>query len=104
VPRGQRGGSLRPYSRLSGPERYFFFQVAPQSLTEISIENIKKIIFLGSKVRSVLEADNLTAVYALIVYTSAVQRSYVLGHNSLMPMEMRAPPHYYYYYYYYYYY
>jgi hypothetical protein len=31
---------------------------------------------------------------------SAVQRSYVLGHNSLMPMEVRAPPHYYYYYYY----
>jgi hypothetical protein len=24
-------------------------------------------------------------------------------HNSLMPMEVRAPPHYYYYYYYYYY-
>jgi hypothetical protein len=30
------------------------------------------------------------------VYVSAVQRSYVLGHNSLMPMEVRAPPHYYY--------
>jgi hypothetical protein len=27
-------------------------------------------------------------------YVSAVQRSYVLGHNSLMPMEVRAPPHY----------
>jgi hypothetical protein len=36
----------------------------------------------------------------LTLYTSAVQRSYVLGHNSLMPMEVRAPPHYYYYYYY----
>jgi hypothetical protein len=32
---------------------------------------------------------------------AVVQRSYVLGHNSLMPMEVRAPPHYYYYYYYY---
>jgi hypothetical protein len=36
-----------------------------------------------------------------IIWISAVQRSYVLGHNSLMPMEVRAPPHYYYYYYYY---
>jgi hypothetical protein len=34
------------------------------------------------------------------LYGSVVQRSYVLGHNSLMPMEVRAPPHYYYYYYY----
>jgi hypothetical protein len=33
------------------------------------------------------------------IYTSVVQRSYVLGHNSLMPMEVRAPPHYYYFYY-----
>jgi hypothetical protein len=39
-----------------------------------------------------------------LVYTNAVQRSYVLGHNSLMPMEVRVLPHYYYYYYYYYYY
>jgi hypothetical protein len=31
-----------------------------------------------------------------IVLGSAVQCSYVLGHNSLMPMEVRAPPHYYY--------
>jgi hypothetical protein len=38
-----------------------------------------------------------------IAYSSAVQRSYVLGGNSLMPMEVRAPSHYYYYYYYYYY-
>jgi hypothetical protein len=29
-------------------------------------------------------------------YISAVQHFYVLGHNSLMPMEVRAPPHYYY--------
>jgi hypothetical protein len=34
--------------------------------------------------------------------SSAVRRSYVLGHNSLMSMEVLAPPHYYYYYYYYY--
>jgi hypothetical protein len=38
------------------------------------------------------------------MYNSAVQRSYILRHNSLMPMEVRAPPHFYYYYYYYYYY
>jgi hypothetical protein len=35
-----------------------------------------------------------------ILYISAVQRSYVLAHNSLMPMEVQVPPHYYYYYYY----
>jgi hypothetical protein len=33
-----------------------------------------------------------------MIYSSVVQRSYVLEHNSLMPMEVRAPPHYYYYY------
>jgi hypothetical protein len=37
----------------------------------------------------------------LNIYSSAVQRSYVLEHSSLMPMEVRAPPHYYYYYYHY---
>jgi hypothetical protein len=42
--------------------------------------------------------------YHATLYTSAVQRSYVLGHNSLMPMEVRAPPHYCYYYYYHYFY
>jgi hypothetical protein len=30
VPRGQRDGSLRPYSRFLDQSRYFFFQVAPQ--------------------------------------------------------------------------
>jgi hypothetical protein len=30
VPRGQRDGSLQPYSRLSRPEPLHFFQVAPQ--------------------------------------------------------------------------
>jgi hypothetical protein len=29
VPRGQRDGSLRPYSRLSRPEPLYFLQVAP---------------------------------------------------------------------------
>jgi hypothetical protein len=29
-----------------------------------------------------------------MVLRSAAQRSYVLGHHSLMPMEVRAPPHY----------
>jgi hypothetical protein len=39
------------------------------------------------------------ALLTWTLYISAVQHSYVLGHNSLMPMEVRAPPHYYYYYY-----
>jgi hypothetical protein len=43
---------------------------------------------------------HLEDINIFILYISAVQRSYVLGHNSLMPMEVRAPPHYYYYYYY----
>jgi hypothetical protein len=30
VPRGQREGSLRPYSRFLDRSRYIFFQVAPQ--------------------------------------------------------------------------
>jgi hypothetical protein len=61
------------------------------------------------KVRLAREAENLTAICDPIFYkmweprpwSSAVQRSYVFGHNSLMTMEVRAPPHYYYYYYYY---
>jgi hypothetical protein len=56
---------------------------------------------MGSRERPVRRADNFTAICEPTVYTSAVQRSYVLGHNSLMPVEVQAPPHYYYYYYYY---
>jgi hypothetical protein len=41
--------------------------------------------------------DTAISLYSTL-YTSAVQRSYVLGRNSLMPMEVRAPPHYCYYY------
>jgi hypothetical protein len=46
--------------------------------------------------------ESISVVFCIKMntYSSAVQRSYVLGHNSLMPMEVRAPPHYYYYYYY----
>jgi hypothetical protein len=33
----------------------------------MSTKNIKKIMFLGSKVRPVREADNLAAIYQLIV-------------------------------------
>jgi hypothetical protein len=38
-----------------------------QYLTEMSTGNIKKIMFLGSKVRLVRGADNLTAIYEPIV-------------------------------------
>jgi hypothetical protein len=34
----------------------------------MSTGNIKKIMFQGSKVRPVREADNLTAIYEPIVY------------------------------------
>jgi hypothetical protein len=37
-------------------------------LTEMSTRNIKMIIFLGSKVRSVRRADNLTSICKPIVY------------------------------------
>jgi hypothetical protein len=38
-----------------------------QPLTEMSTRNIKIIMFLGSKVRRVRKADNLTAIYEPIV-------------------------------------
>jgi hypothetical protein len=38
-----------------------------QPLTEMSTGNIKEIMFLGSKVRLVRGADNLTAIYEPIV-------------------------------------
>jgi hypothetical protein len=38
-----------------------------QPLTEMSYRNIKIIMFLGSKVRLVREADNLTVIYEPIV-------------------------------------
>jgi hypothetical protein len=34
-----------------------------QPLTQMSTGNIKKLMFLGSKVRPVRGADNLTAIY-----------------------------------------
>jgi hypothetical protein len=38
-----------------------------QPLTEKSTRNIKIIMYLGSKVRRVRKADNLTAIYEPIV-------------------------------------
>jgi hypothetical protein len=38
-----------------------------QHLKEMSTGNVKKIMFLGSKVRLVSGADNLTAIYEPIV-------------------------------------
>jgi hypothetical protein len=60
---------------------------------------------ISLKIYSIILSFNRGAemAYVYIRYSSAVQRSYVLGHNSLMSMEVRAPPNYYYYYYYYYY-
>jgi hypothetical protein len=38
-----------------------------QPLTEVSTGNIKKLMFLGSKVRPVREADKLTTIHKPIV-------------------------------------
>jgi hypothetical protein len=38
-----------------------------QPLTEMSTRNFKIMMFLGSKVRPVRKADNLTAIYEAIV-------------------------------------
>jgi hypothetical protein len=43
--------------------------VFTQPVTEMSTGGVKKIMFLGSKVRPVRGADNLTAIYAPMVYT-----------------------------------
>jgi hypothetical protein len=37
------------------------------SLTQMSTRNVKIIMFLGSKVRRVRRADNLTAIYEQVV-------------------------------------
>jgi hypothetical protein len=66
---------------------------------------MKQVVMLGysSTLKMETTSSYETPTHFKKLYGSAVQRSYVLGHNSLMPMEVRAPPHYYYYYYYYYY-
>jgi hypothetical protein len=49
VPRGQRDGSLRPYSRFSRQEPLLFYQVAPQFvLTSPSGPRSRPTIFFGS--------------------------------------------------------
>jgi hypothetical protein len=57
--------------RPSGTHDQFFFLLEisfrralgfTQSLTEMRIRNVKIIMFLGSKVRPVRRADNLTAI------------------------------------------
>jgi hypothetical protein len=46
VPRGQRDGSLRPYSRFSRQEPLLFYQVAPQFvLTRLSAPRFRPTIF-----------------------------------------------------------
>jgi hypothetical protein len=52
---------------LPNPSRPYLALEFAQLLTEMSTGNIKKIMFLGSKVRLVREADNLTAIYEPIV-------------------------------------
>jgi hypothetical protein len=52
------------YQILPAAERPWGFT---QPLTEMSTRNVKIIMFLGSKVRLVRKADNLTAIYEPIV-------------------------------------
>jgi hypothetical protein len=76
VPRGQRDDSQRPYFRVSRPQPLLFLPSSssvaltmlsgPRSKPTTSTGNIKKK-FLGSKVRPVHRADNLTAIYESIV-------------------------------------
>jgi hypothetical protein len=49
VPRGQRDGSLRPYSRFSRQEPLLFYQVAPQLYSQGSVDPIQDpLLFFGS--------------------------------------------------------
>jgi hypothetical protein len=49
VPRGQRGGSLRPYSRFSRQEPLLFYQVAPQLYSRGRVDPVPdKLLFFGS--------------------------------------------------------
>jgi hypothetical protein len=50
VPRGQRNGSLRPYSRFSGQEPLLFYQVAPQLYSRGWVDPVPDplLVFLSS--------------------------------------------------------
>jgi hypothetical protein len=43
VPRGQRDGSLRPYSRFSRQEPLLFYQVAPQLYSRVDPVRVCKM-------------------------------------------------------------
>jgi hypothetical protein len=59
-----------PYiSFVPNPSGRTMAQEFTKPLTEISTGNIKKVMFLGSKVRSMRGTDNLTAIYEPIVQT-----------------------------------
>jgi hypothetical protein len=56
--------------------------------------NPAEVTITNPTVRVYESTPNISSYpFQSIVYRSAVQRSYVLGHNSLVPMEVRAPPH-----------
>jgi hypothetical protein len=44
VPRGQRDGSLRPYSRFSRPEPLLFYQVAPQLYSRGPVDPVPDLL------------------------------------------------------------
>jgi hypothetical protein len=52
VPRGQRDGSSRLYSRISRPSRYFFFQAAPQLYSRGSVDPVPDPLLLKKCGRS----------------------------------------------------
>jgi hypothetical protein len=45
VPRGQRGGSLRPYSRFSRQEPLLFYQAAPQLYSRGWVDPVPDLLF-----------------------------------------------------------
>jgi hypothetical protein len=46
VPLGQCDESLRPYSRISRPERYFFFQITPQLYSRGRVDPVRDPLLL----------------------------------------------------------
>jgi hypothetical protein len=59
VPRGQRDGSLRPYSRFSRQEPLLFFQVAPQLYPRGWVDPVPDPLFIRILVASGIEPGPL---------------------------------------------
>jgi hypothetical protein len=105
--------TLQPYTPprpLMAIDLLYFFSSSFCSTISFPFNRMRQVAFAGrqgSQVVPLCQHRSGALLEQPRIYTSAVQRSYVLGHNSLMPMDVRAPPPpplnmYYSYYYYYY--